>query len=167
MTVTVTPTEFTFVAFDAAAIEAAVVGACSSALGHRRPRRRDRGRRDHAPGPRPRSRSATPIVIRADSGAFEDTRQPRQLSSARVGHLARARAAARARPADGGFGEAPPDDELDLAQMAAWETYCVGRLERLGIRCNQPALAVQLPQPARLHRRRRRVLRLGSGRPTA
>ena len=37
----------------------------------------------------------------------------------------------------GGFGDAPPDDELTLAQMAAWETYCVGRLERLGVPVNQ------------------------------
>ncbi len=37
----------------------------------------------------------------------------------------------------GGFGEAPPDDELTLAQVAAWETYSVGRLERLGIAVNQ------------------------------
>ena len=37
----------------------------------------------------------------------------------------------------GGFGEAPPDDELSLAQMAAWEAYSVGRLERFGIEVNQ------------------------------
>ena len=37
----------------------------------------------------------------------------------------------------GGFGEAPADAELTLAQMAAWETYCVGRLERLGVAANQ------------------------------
>ena len=35
------------------------------------------------------------------------------------------------------FGEAPADDELSLAQTAAWETYCVGRLGRLGISVNQ------------------------------
>ena len=37
----------------------------------------------------------------------------------------------------GGFADAPPDNELTLAQMAAWETYCVGRLERLGVPVNQ------------------------------
>jgi hypothetical protein len=37
----------------------------------------------------------------------------------------------------GGFGEAPADDELSLAQMAAWESYCVGRLVRLGIEVNE------------------------------
>ena len=36
-----------------------------------------------------------------------------------------------------GFGDAPPDDQLSLAQKAAWETYSVGRLERLGIPVNQ------------------------------
>jgi hypothetical protein len=38
---------------------------------------------------------------------------------------------------EGGFGEAPADDELSLAQLAAWETYCVGRIERLGVPVNQ------------------------------
>ena len=36
-----------------------------------------------------------------------------------------------------GFGDAPPDEDLTLAQVAAWETYSVGRLERLGIDVNQ------------------------------
>jgi hypothetical protein len=37
----------------------------------------------------------------------------------------------------GGFGEAPADTDLSLAQVAAWETYCAGRLERLGVSVNQ------------------------------
>ncbi|MGZ4674391.1 MAG: hypothetical protein ACXV8K_17150, partial [Ilumatobacteraceae bacterium] len=36
-----------------------------------------------------------------------------------------------------GFGDAPPDNQLTLAQIAAWEVYCIGRLERLGIAVNQ------------------------------
>ena len=75
--------------------------------------------------------------MHAESGAFEDTRQPRQLSdSATATSLGRVLLRARDR-LTGGFGEAPPDDELSLAQMAAWETYCVGRLERIGVRANQ------------------------------
>ena len=38
---------------------------------------------------------------------------------------------------EGGFGEAPGDDALSLAQIAAWEVYCIGRLSRLGITTNQ------------------------------
>ena len=77
------------------------------------------------------------LVVRADSGAFEDTRRPRQQSE-----VATATALGRVllRAADrlhGGFGEAPPDLDLTLAQVAAWETYAVGRIERLGVPVNQ------------------------------
>ena len=77
------------------------------------------------------------IRIRADSGAFEDTRKPRhQSETATATSLGRVLLRARDRLA-GGFGEAPADDDLSLAQTAAWETYCIGRLERLGIAVNR------------------------------
>ncbi|MCU1358904.1 MAG: hypothetical protein JWN99_193, partial [Ilumatobacteraceae bacterium] len=37
----------------------------------------------------------------------------------------------------GHFDDAPSDADLTLAQLAAWETYCVGRLERVGVTVNQ------------------------------
>jgi hypothetical protein len=37
----------------------------------------------------------------------------------------------------GRFDDAPPDSELTLAQVAAWDTYCIGRLERIGVPVNQ------------------------------
>jgi hypothetical protein len=70
-------------------------------------------------------------------GGFEDTRGPRQM---RVVPTATALGGVLHRAADrlhGGFGEAPPDAELSLAQLAAWESYCVGRIERLGVPVNQ------------------------------
>jgi len=77
-----------------------------------------------------------PIVVRADSGAFEDTRKPRhQSENATATALGRVLYRASDR-LNGGFGEAPPDTELTLPQMAAWEAYCVGRLQRLGIQQN-------------------------------
>ncbi len=77
------------------------------------------------------------ISIHADSGAFEDTRQPRhQSETATATSLGRVLLRAKDRMT-GGFGEAPPDDDLSLAQTAAWETYCLGRLERLGIPVNR------------------------------
>ena len=77
------------------------------------------------------------ISIRAESGAFEDTKRPRQQSEvATATSLGRVLLRVRDRLVDG-FGEAPPDDELTLAQVAAWETYCVGRLERLCIEVNR------------------------------
>ena len=77
------------------------------------------------------------ITVRVESGAFEDTREPRKQSETAVAtSLGRVLLRARDR-LSGGFGEAPPDEELTLAQLAAWETYSVGRLERLGVPVNQ------------------------------
>jgi len=77
------------------------------------------------------------IYIRADSGAFEDTRKPRQQSeTATATSLGRVLLRASDR-LTGGFGEAPPDDQLSLPQISAWETYSIGRLERLGITVNR------------------------------
>jgi hypothetical protein len=77
------------------------------------------------------------LSIRADSGAFEDTRKPRQQSETTT---ATALGRVLLRSFDrlrGGFGEAPPDADLTLPQIAAWETYCIGRLERIGIPVNR------------------------------
>ena len=38
----------------------------------------------------------------------------------------------------GRFESAPADADLDLAQVAAWDTYAVGRLARLGYPVHQP-----------------------------
>ena len=77
------------------------------------------------------------IHIHADSGAFEDTRLPRQQSDdATATAIGRMLLRAKDRTS-GGFGEAPPDDALTLAYTAAWETYCLGRLERIGIPVNR------------------------------
>jgi hypothetical protein len=77
------------------------------------------------------------ITVHADSGAFEDTRKPRQLSEhSTATALGRVLLKARDR-LSGGFGEAPADDQLSLAQIAAWDTYAIGRLERVGVAANQ------------------------------
>ena len=77
------------------------------------------------------------ITMHAESGAFEDTRRPREQSDAATA-TALGRMLLRVRDRlDGGFGEAPPDGELALAHIAAWEAYTMGRLERLGIPVNQ------------------------------
>ena len=135
MSVTVSPTTFTFVSFDAEVIER-VADSLVQAL----------GMQDHpvsievdetTPLARTRMEIGDTIAIHAESGAFEDTRKPRQLSeNSTATSLGRVLLRARDR-LSGGFGEAPADADLSLAQMAAWETYCVGRLERLGITANQ------------------------------
>ena len=134
MTVTVTPQEFKFVNFDAELI-ARVTEGLVLALGIDRPVHIDID--ETTPLGRVQVELGDTIVVHAESGALEDSRKPREQSeNATATNLGRAllRANDRLR---GGFGEAPPDDDLTLRQVAAWETYSVGRLARLGLPVNQ------------------------------
>jgi hypothetical protein len=134
MTITVQPESFTFVAFDAAEIERVARGLVA-AIGI------DRDVQIVVDETTPLARTTaeitpTAILIHAESGAFEDTRRPRQQSETATA-TAIGRVLLRARDRiSGGFGEAPVDADLSLAQIAAWEAYCVGRLDRLGIPTN-------------------------------
>jgi hypothetical protein len=75
--------------------------------------------------------------VHAESGAFEDTKHPRHLSETTTAtSLARVLLKIRDR-LDGTFGEAPADDDLSLARIAAWDVYCVGRFARLGYPVHQ------------------------------
>lgn len=135
MTITVTPQTFSYVAFDAALIQRVaetLVGAFGL-TGH--PVSIDVD--ETTPLARTTVVIGEGIAIRVESGAFEDTRKPRQQSeNATATSLGRVLLRARDRLL-GGFGEAPADGDLSLAQMAAWETYCVGRLQHLGIEVNE------------------------------
>jgi hypothetical protein len=135
VTVTVSPPEFTLVLFDAPTIEATLselmdrVGMGARAL------RVDVD--ETTPIVRITIQDGDPIVLEAGSGAFEDPRQPRHLSPEHVVTNA-GRALLRLRDrGDGTFAEAPADDDLTLPQVAAWDTYSVGRLRRLGYRVHE------------------------------
>ena len=135
MTVVVTPQQFTFVAYDAALIQR-IAEQLLVSLGLQ-----DRDVvievDETTPLTRMRVETGDPISIRAESGAFEDPKLPRQQSETTTAtSLGRVLLRARDRLL-GGFADAPPDKQLSLAEMAAWETYCVGRLERLGVTVNQ------------------------------
>lgn len=73
------------------------------------------------------------ITLRLESGALEDTRNLTTFGEKRarlsLGRLL-LRASDRLRD---DFADAPPDIELTHAQNAAWNAYCGGRLERLGL----------------------------------
>jgi hypothetical protein len=135
MTVAVSPAEFRFVLFDADEIGRVATGVLAAL-----------GMSDHSlaievdettPLARIRASSAHPIVVQAESGAFEDTRRPRHFSeNATMISLGRVLLRARDRLA-GGFADAPADESLTLAQTAAWDTYCIGRVARLGVEVNQ------------------------------
>lgn len=77
------------------------------------------------------------IIVRAESGAFEDTRRPQHFSDvAAAVSLGRALIRAHDR-LSGSFSDAPADQALSLAQGSAWTAYCMGRLARLGVAVNQ------------------------------
>jgi hypothetical protein len=78
--------------------------------------------------------SIDPVVISVESGALEDAKAPRQLD--RVGSLdvlGRLLFEVLDR-LDPTFGAPPAEEELTLQLSSAWQTYCVGRVSRLGHR---------------------------------
>ena len=137
--VTVSPAEFTFVAFDAADI-AAIVADLAARLEIANPihvavnETTPLGKvYEHIDGV---SSDAT-ITLHAESGALEDRKHPMSFSAndareslGRI--LLRARDRMRA-----DFADTPADRELTVQQQAAWDTYCVGRLSRMGVTTNQ------------------------------
>lgn len=129
--VTVSPETFRFVEFDAELIRQ-IASELSEALGLG-----GHDLRVEVDETTPLTRVRTSIdggtiTVRAESGAFEDTRRPRRQSEANT-RLALGRALLRVRDRlSGDFDDAPADADLTLAQVAAWQAYCVGRLERLG-----------------------------------
>ncbi len=138
MTVTVAPETFRFVKFDSALV-ARVADELVGALGIERPvhveidETTPLGRVSAIFGPD----DGDTISISVESGAFEDSRRPREQSEvATAVNLGRILLRVRDR-LQGGFGAAPADDDLELRQMAAWETYCAGRLTRLGLKVNK------------------------------
>ncbi len=134
MTVTVEPQIFRFVQFDAVLI-ARVADQLIQLLGIDRPVHIEVD--ETTPLARVALELGDDITVRVQSGAFEDSRKPREQSeTATAANLGRALLRARDRQ-QGGFGEAPADDDLSLRQVSAWETYCVGRLSRLGLTINQ------------------------------
>jgi hypothetical protein len=136
MPVTVTPEQFTYVSFDAPTIEALLTDLLDR-LGMS-----DRALRveinEASPVVSIVAEDGDPIVVRADSGAFEEPRRPRSLSDGNVVTNA-GRVLLRLRDrADGSFADAPAEGDLTLAEVAAWDVYSVGRLERCGYRAHAP-----------------------------
>lgn len=76
-------------------------------------------------------RGVDPVHIWMEGGALENPKQPRHMSpEIAAGTLGRL--LLRVVDRRGGFANAPPDSDLTLEQHAAWDAYCMGRLDRLG-----------------------------------
>ena len=127
--VTVSPDEFKFVFFDGAAISAvaekllAEIGLDADVLIEVD---------ETTPLGRSSITSLDPIVIAAESGAFEDAKRPRHLSERATADVVGKWLFRVSDRLSGGFDAAPADDDLSLAESTAWDTYCVGRMARLG-----------------------------------
>jgi hypothetical protein len=137
--VTVSPEEFIFTKFDANEI-AAVVAELAERLGIANPISVAVDETtplakvyEEIDAP---SSDAT-ITLHAQSGALEDRQHPMSFSATGAREalgriLLRARDRMRA-----DFADAPADLDLSLTENAAWDTYCAGRLARMGVEVNQ------------------------------
>lgn len=134
MAVTVAPAEFHFVHFQAADIER-VANDLLAKLGWA-----ERDVRIEVDETSPIARclavDGDPIVVRAESGAFEEPKRPRTLSEQNTA-TSLARVLLRLRDRADGFADAPDDADLTLAQGAAWDTFAIGRFGRLGYPVHQ------------------------------
>ena len=129
--VSVTPQEFTFVKYDAGQI-ADLTSTLADQIGLPADTVIELVIDETTPAARVHTDSLDPIKLSVEGGALEDPTVPRTLSD-RLAADALGRLLLRAKDrTTGGFADAPPDDQLDLAQQTAWDTYSMGRLERLG-----------------------------------
>jgi len=135
--VRVTPDPFTLVKFDGARI-AEITSKLAGEVGLPDDAVVEIDVNETTPAMKARTESIDPVRLRIDGGALEDPTAPRTLSDRLaadvIGRLL-FRVADRRSP---GFADAPADDDLDLAQRAAWDTYCMGRLDRLGYDVRKP-----------------------------
>jgi len=76
--------------------------------------------------------SLDPLQVEVESGAFEDPKHIRQLSEARVVDVLGLHFFQTRDRLDPGFGGPELDEELTTPQRVAWDTYAMGRVERLG-----------------------------------
>jgi hypothetical protein len=132
--VTVVPSTFTYVHFDAARI-AAVAEKLLDDLELDVTVRIEVD--ESSPLGRARIATLDPLVFTVEGGAFEDPRRFRELSEPGVADvLGRLLLRVRDR-SDPTFGSPGPDDSIPLPHATAWDAYCMGRLARLGYRAQR------------------------------
>ena len=135
--VTVTPTEFHFVTFDANEV-ARLVGEVADTVGLPADLAIHIDINETTPLGRTRIESLDPVKINVEGGAFENAKTPRTLSERSVRDVA-GRLLLRVKDRlSGDFADAPPDEELTLPQTVAWDAYAVGRASRAGLTVSKP-----------------------------
>lgn len=135
--VSVSPESFHFVSFDAGRI-AGIVSVLADRIGFPADAVIEVEIDERTPLARVRIESIDPVRLHVEGGAIEEATAPRSLSDRLVADVV-GRLLVRVRDRlTPGFGPAPADSELTLAQSSAWDAYCMGRLERIGYDVRRP-----------------------------
>lgn len=82
--------------------------------------------------------SVDPVVITIQSGALENTKQPRTFGPTRASEAIGRLLFELADRLDDGFGAPEAPEPSDLALRVAWDAYCYGRTARAGHRTFKP-----------------------------
>jgi hypothetical protein len=135
--VSVEPTEFHYVNFDAEQITR-LVGEVADLVGLPADTVIDVKIDESTPLGRSLISSLDPIVIEVEGGAFENAKAPRQMSDRSVRDVV-ARLLFKVNDrVSGRFANAPAEGEVPLPQAVAWDVYAVGRAARAGIEVSKP-----------------------------
>lgn len=135
--ITVSPSEFHLVRFDAARIEA-IISDVADRVGLPGDTEVRVEIDESTPLGRAKLAGLEPVTLTFEGGAFEDPKRLRELSERSTAEVV-SRLLFRVRDRlDPAFGAVPPDDKLSLQQTVAWDTYAVGRAGRIGIQVSKP-----------------------------
>ncbi|MBA2609360.1 MAG: hypothetical protein H0U92_10500 [Actinobacteria bacterium] len=135
--VTVDPTEFHYVKFDADTI-AQLVGEVADLVGLPADALININIDESTPLGRTVLTSTDPITLSIEGGAFENAKAPRELSERSVRDVASRLLFRVSDRLSGRFDDAPPEGEVPLPHNVAWDVHSVGRSARAGINVSKP-----------------------------
>jgi hypothetical protein len=135
--VSVEPTEFHYVSFDAAEIARLVEGV-ADLVGLPSDAVVQINIDESTPLGRALIGSLDPIVIEVEGGAFESPKAPRQMSERGVRDVMARLLFKVSDRVSGRFANAPAEGEVPLPQAVAWDVYAVGRAARAGVEVSKP-----------------------------
>lgn len=130
--VSVEPTEFHFVLFDAGAIQR-LVAEVADLVGIGADTEIQVAIDEATPLGRSLVSSLDPIVLSVEGGAFENAKAPRQLSDKSVRDVTSRLLFRVADRLSGRYDDAPADGEVPIPMNVAWDVHAVGRASRAGI----------------------------------